>query len=81
MKTINSLNEFRNELLKIAATIEEEYTCIRIEIEDDGYIRFYAYINGIGYIEGKTIDNCLENMRQAVFNHSLARIKIDLPIN
>jgi hypothetical protein len=68
MKTIYSLQEFRQELLKLAALRNEDYVQAQVKIESNGAVLFEGYINGLAkyYIAG-TMEGVLGQIRDDMF--------------
>lgn len=81
MKTIYSLQEFRQAVLDIARSMNEAYTSIAIEANHEGKVLFKAYTPQSSWCEGETMELCLQKMREKI-NPPPAKnidVEIDLP--
>jgi hypothetical protein len=66
MKTIYSLQEFRQEVLKLAAKKNETFTSVEVRIDNNGKIDFRAYINGLGWQNAPTMEGCLQILKDII---------------
>jgi len=66
MKTIYSLQEFRQEILKLAEKRNETYTVVNVEINYNGQIKFSAYIYGLSWNDGASMEDCLRKIKDKI---------------
>ena len=78
MKTIYSLQEFRNEVLKIAATQDETYTSIVVELDHNGKVKFKAYIPNLSWQEGDTMEDCLMALKEQIVPPVIPSIDVEI---
>lgn len=78
MRTIYSLKEFRNEVLAIAALNNETYTSLSIEVGHDGRVTFKAYISKVSWHSGDTMEECLNNLRNAFTQPPINDIDVEI---
>jgi hypothetical protein len=78
MKTIYSLQEFKNEVKKIAALIEEDYVRARVEVTGEDKITFSCYINSATWTEGDTMESCLEKMKNNINRPATPNIDVEI---
>lgn len=78
MKTIYSLKEFRNEVLAIAAANNESYTSLSLDVNHDGEVTFKAYISKVSWHNGDTMEECLQNLRNAFTEPPIKDIDLEI---
>ena len=66
MATVYSLQDFRNAILAIAKSINEDYTRGRVEFDSYGNITFSSYTPKTSWTEGKTMEDCLNKTREKI---------------
>ena len=78
MKTIYSLQEFRNAVLEIAKSQNETYTNVGVGVAHDGKITFKAYIPNGSWINGETMESCLQKMKEQFNPPPIKNIDVEI---
>jgi hypothetical protein len=66
MKTIYSLQEFRQEVLKLSAKKNEDYTNVEVKCDHKGKVFFRAYINNFRWTEAESMEDCLQLLKDKI---------------
>lgn len=72
MKIVYSLQEFRNEVLKLAALKEETYTSVRVTFSSTGKLEFECYVHGSTWCSGDTMEASLKKLKDEIFPPSVS---------
>lgn len=80
MKTVYSMKEFHDGAKALAATSEKTqgYFTVSCEMGGDEYLRFRIYIHEFGSEQGKTPQECLEQMRNKILPTLQAQNEVDV---
>lgn len=81
MKTIYSLQEFRNQLLEIAKLKNEDYVHVEVRADHTGAVTFNAYIHNCSWHRAETMEECLSHFRQQLTVPTIKNIDVEIDID